>query len=327
MDSYPITGRSLELFFHVDGGQLDRQYKEHLSDYLDWIQKEHASEYVLFPENIGARMSIDETSVSNGELYTILSNKDARGRKGCIAAIVLGTKSEDVERVLDKIAIDIREKVEEVTMDMSNSMRKIIRHSFPKATRVIDRFHIQKLACDAVQEMRIKYRWEAIQEETDAMEEAKGKAERYKPELLANGDTKKQLLARSRYLLFKSVDKWTQSQKERAEILFSIYPDLKKAYGLSHSLRMIFSKNTIKDAARVSLAKWYNQVEEAGFDSFNVIAATLYEHYNEILNFFNNRATNASAESLNAKIKAFRASLRGVCDIPFFMFRLTNIYA
>ena len=145
--------------------------------------------------------------------------------------------------------------------------------------------------------------------------------------ILANGDTRKQLLVRSRYLLFKSADKWSQSQKEIAAILFELYPHLKKAYGLSHSLRMIFAKNTVKDVARVALAKWYNKVEEAGLDSFNVIAATLYEHYQEVLNFFNNRATNASAESLNAKIKAFRASLRGVTDIPFFMFRLTKIYA
>ena len=327
MDSYPITARSLELFFHVDGIQLERQYKEHLSDYQQWHQKEHAANYVLFPENIGPHMSIDETCVSNGELYTILSNKDAKGGKGCIAAVVLGTKSEDAEAVLDRIAPDIRQKVEEVTMDMANTMRKIIRHSFPKATQVIDRFHIQKLACDAVQEIRINYRWEAIQDETDAMEEAKGKAETYKTEILANGDTRKQLLVRSRYLLFKSADKWTQSQKERAAILFELYPQLKKAYGLSHSLRMIFAKNTVKDVARVALAKWYNKVEEAKLDSFNVIAATLYEHYQEVLNFFNNRATNASAESLNAKIKAFRASLRGVTDIPFFMFRLTKIYA
>ena len=134
---------------------------------------------------------------------------------------------------------------------MANTMRKIIRHSFPKATQVIDRFHIQKLACDAVQEIRINYRWEAIQDETDAMEEAKGKAETYKTEILANGDTRKQLLIRSRYLLFKSADKWTQSQKERAAILFELYPKLKNAYGLSHSLRMIFAKNTVKDVARV----------------------------------------------------------------------------
>ena len=61
--------------------------------------------------------------------------------------------------------------------------------------------------------------------------------------------------------------------------------------------------------------------------SFNVIAATLYEHYDEVLNFFVNRATNAFAESFNAKIKAFRAALRGVTDIKFFLFRLTKLYA
>ena len=145
--------------------------------------------------------------------------------------------------------------------------------------------------------------------------------------MLKNGDTTKQLLARSRYLLFKSPEKWTESQKLRAEVLFEQYPDIQKAHSLTHSLRMIYAKNTIKDAARLSLARWYNKVEEAGFKSFNTIAGTIYEHYDEILNFFISRSTNASAESFNAKIKAFRASLRGVIDIKFFLFRLTKIYA
>ncbi len=127
--------------------------------------------------------------------------------------------------------------------------------------------------------------------------------------------------------MFKSSDRWSDSQKARAAILFEQYPDLKEAYSLTHSLRMIFSKNTIKDAARLSLAKWYDKVEKAGFKSFNVIAATLYEHYNEVLNFFINRSTNAFAESFNAKLKAFRAALRGVSDIKFFLFRLSKIYA
>ena len=70
---------------------------------------------------------------------------------------------------------------------------------------------------------------------------------------------------------------------QRAAILFEEYPDIKTAYGLCHSLRMIFAKNTVKDAARLSMARWYNKVEEAGFHSFNVIAATFYEHYDEIL--------------------------------------------
>ncbi|NPD53914.1 transposase, partial [Prevotella sp. PTAC] len=108
---------------------------------------------------------------------------------------------------------------------------------------------------------------------------------------------------------------------------FEEYPDIRTAYGLCHSLRMIFSKNTIKDAARLSMAKWYSKVEEAGFHSFNVIAVTFYEHYDEILKFYNNRASNAMAESFNAKIKLFRANLRGVADKKFFLFRIANLYA
>ncbi len=51
------------------------------------------------------------------------------------------------------------------------------------------------------------------------------------------------------------------------------------------------------------------------------------ENYIDILNFFDNRSTNASAESFNAKIKNFRAQLRGISDIKYFLFRLQKIYA
>ena len=101
-------------------------------------------------------------------------------------------------------------------------MRKIARTSFPKASHVIDRFHIQKLACDAVQELRIRHRWDAIQRANDEMEEAKLNAEAYVPFRYPNGDTRKELLMRSRYLLFKSADHWTARQKQRAQILLII---------------------------------------------------------------------------------------------------------
>jgi len=328
LDTYPIASNSLEMIYgHIDGEQLGRQYKEHLSNYNDWTEKSHAQDWLVFPENIGEQLSIDETSISQGELYTILTNKSAHGGKGTIVAIVSGTKSDEVIEALERIPEELRAKVKEITLDMSDSMRRIVRSCFPEATLVIDRFHVQKLAYDAVQEMRIAFRWDAINEETDAMEEAKLSGREYIPQILQNGDSKKQLLARSRYLLFKSAEKWTERQKQRAKILFELYPNLKKAYSLAHSLRMIFSKNSIKDAARLSLAKWYNQVADAEFKSFNTIAATIYEHYEEILNFFINRSTNASAESFNAKIKEFRAKLRGVTDVDFFLFRLTKIYA
>lgn len=244
-----------------------------------------------------------------------------------MVAVVAGTKAEDVIVVLQRIDEERRNAVEEVTLDLSDSMRKIARTAFPKASRVIDRFHIQKLACDAVQELRVKHRWEAIQQANNEMEEARQKGKEYNPYRFPNGDTRKELLIRSRYLLFKSADKWTDRQKQRAAILFEEYPDIQTAYGLCHSLRMIFTKNTIKNAARLSMARWYNKVEKAGFHSFNIIAATFYEHYEEILNFYNNRSSNALAESFNAKVKLFRANLRGVADKKFFLFRIAKLYA
>ena len=142
-----------------------------------------------------------------------------------------------------------------------------------------------------------------------------------------NGDTRKELLARSRYVLYKSPEKWTLSQRERAEIMFREYPDIERAYQLAQHLRTVFNKRSQKSAARLNLARWYDQVEKAGFDSFQMLAGTIYDRYDEVLNFFNDRSTNASAEAFNSKVKNFRASLRGVSDVRFFLFRLQKIYA
>ncbi len=178
----------------------------------------------------------------NGELYTFVTNREVRTQEQSLVAVVAGTKAEDVIAVLQRIDEEHRNAVEEVTLDLSDSMRKIVRTAFPKASRVIDRFHIQKLACDAVQELRIKHRWDAMQQANDEMEEARQNGKEYIPYRYPNGDTRKELLIRSRYLLFKSADKWTDRQKQRAAILFEEYPDIKTAYGLCHSLRMIFAK-------------------------------------------------------------------------------------
>ena len=169
-----------------------------------------------------------------------------------------GTESEDVITVLQRIDEESRYAVKGLTLDLSDSMRKIVRAAFPEASRIMDRFHI----------------WQANEE----MEEAKHNDEDHVPYRYSNGDTRRELLIRSRHLLFKSADKWTERRKQRAAVLFWEYPDIKMAYGLCHSLRMIFSKNTIKNAVRLAVARWYNKVEEAGPHSFNVMAATFYEH-------------------------------------------------
>ncbi|MCG8820944.1 transposase [Tenacibaculum finnmarkense] len=132
----------------------------------------------------------------------------------------------------------------EVTVDMAGAMNLIAKKCFPKTEIVTDRFHVQKLASEAVQEVRIRLRWEIIDIENEAISTLKNTSTIYKPEILENGETKRQLLARSRFTLFKSQEKWTENQKERAVILFNLYPEIKKAYDLSQGLKSVFETKT-----------------------------------------------------------------------------------
>jgi len=306
---------------------LRYQYKDYLSDFKAWKQKSHAKQWLIFPENIRKRLSIDETSLSNGELYTIVTNKAGKGRKGTIVAMVAGTKAETVIAILEKIPLKLRNSVTEITLDMAANMGLIAKKSFPNAIRVTDRFHVQKLALEALQEIRIKYRWQAIDMENEAIEKTKISKTKYEPIILSNGDTIKQLLARSRYILYKNKSKWTQNQTQRAKLLFELYPDIEKAYQLAQDLRNVFENTTDKIYGLTKLAIWHEKVAQAEFKSFNTISRSIQNHYQTIVNYFDNRSTNASAESFNAKIKAFRSQFRGVRNIDFFLFRLTNIYA
>jgi len=206
-------------------------------------------------------------------------------------------------------------------------MGMIARKCFPNAVRVIDRFHVQQLASEALQEIRIRHRWDAIEAENNGIDEARKIKKTYVPEILNNGETIKQMLARSRYLLYKSEHNWTNEQKMRASILFQLYPDIEKAYGLAQKLSWIYTNTKQKTYALSRLAKWHEDVEQAKFKSFNTLSKTIINHYPRILNYFDNRSTNASAESFNAKIKAFRSQYRGVTDVNFFLFRLSKLFA
>ena len=157
----------------MDGKQLQSQYKDHLSDFQNWDQRAHAQDYILYPKNMGYRLCIDETALSKGDLYTILINRDKRGRKGSIIAVIQGTKADDIIAVLTKMPQELRNQVKEITLDMAGSMQKIAKTCFPRAMQVIDRFHVQKLVYEAVQELRITYRWQVIKEENKAMKAAK----------------------------------------------------------------------------------------------------------------------------------------------------------
>ena len=325
--------------YGVNGSTLRRQYKDVISDFSNWKQRVHAHEYILFPKNVGRDLSLDETCLSDGEVYTVLTNKDAHGRKGCLIAMIRGVATDTVSAILKRIPLRYRRKVRTVTTDLSSAMMLTVRTVFPSATLVNDRFHVQQLFSEAIDRLRIHYRWEVLEEENKAIEahrrlrasvkdaQARAALGHWEPERMANGETLPQIMSRSRHVILRHESKWNPSQQVRASILFGRFPKLKKAYDLYLRLIDIFNKKSTPSVARLSLAKWYNEVEAFGESTFNKILETFRLHNPTIINYFERRLTNASAESFNAKIKALRSQFRGVSDIAFFMYRLANIYS
>ena len=281
---------------------------------------------MLYEKNIGKHLSLDETSLSKGELYTYLTNKKGKGKKGTLVACVKGTKANDISDVLTKIPLEERLKVEEVTIDMARNMEAIARECFANAKLVTDRFHVVKLVLDGLQHLRVKLRWEAIDKENEAIKQAKSKGLKFKPKEFENGDTLKQLLARSRYILAKKQKDWTDNQAKRAAILYEKYPELKKAYNHCMELRNIY-ETTCKTKAEQQLNEWFEKTTELKLEQFYTATNCIKYNKENILNFFDNRSTNASAESFNSKIKLFRANLRGVTDLNFFLFRMQHLFA
>ena len=323
----------------LNGQTLRKQYKERISGYRTWGQLGHAEEYMLFPDNFGADLSLDETCLSNGEVYTILTNKAAHGGKGALAAMIRGVASDTVVAVLRRVPYEIRQKVRTVTTDLSSAMMMTARAAFPKAMLVNDRFHVQRLVSEAIDQMRIGLRWEILAEENKAIrahrarrKAARTRAEKdlvgeWEPERMENGETRPQIMARSRHIILTHKSKWNAQQQERAGILFRMFPRLEQAYNIYLELVDIFNKKPVPSEARLNLARWYNKVEDFGDEGFNKVIETFENHSYTIINYFVDRLTNASAESFNAKIKAFRSQFRGVGDIKFFMYRLATLYS
>lgn len=354
IESREDTITNISKYYCVNSNTLNKHYKEKISGFPSWIQKDHAEEYLIFPENIGPLLSIDEVELSKGELYTFVTNKAGLGKKGTIVAVISGTKALDIQRVLDKIDLSLRESVEEITLDMAKNMEAGVKESFPNALLVTDRFHVVKLALESLQHIRVKLRWEEMDIENLRFSNIRNGKKDFQNDIKTckddpkrksrlekrlqkiinknqtiihkNGDTPKQLLARSRYILAKKEQQWTLNQKERASILFTQYPKLETAYHEVLSFRNIYEEKN-KDKAQTKLENWIKKVHENELKDFYTLANTVENNFENILNFFNNRNTNANAESFNSKIKLFRANQRGVKDTKFFLFRLTKLFA
>ena len=307
--------------YSVNGKYFADLYRNKLSGYADWCDTELNCGFYFNGANIGPYMSLDETCLSNGEVWTFLTNKDGHGGRGTLAAAIPGTKSDEITSILiGAMGKSLRRKVVEVTCDLSPSMMLIAAEVFYNAHVVNDRFHVQQVYNEAVDEIRVDIRRRLIVEDN-----ARDKS--VPVPTYSNGETMRQILARSKHTLMMSQNKWTHIQRHRINILFKHHPILKAAYSLAMELRRIFNQKITPAKAMGRMNKWYEKVMTLGNNNFRSVIKTFRNHAPTILNYFRRRATNASAEAFNSKVKIFRSQMRGVRDRNFFIFRLVKLYA
>lgn len=325
------------LCIHVS--KLYRWYKHTLSDYSrqratgalhrhDIKNKGQTVRVpIVQPEHIGEQMAIDEKHI-DGEFYTVLTNKDT----GKVALLAQTLRNEDIGRILRPFA-EKRFRVKVLTRDLANHYDWVGRTCFPNAMHVADKFHIISQALGQLQAHRLSFRQQLLTQRRAAYEQhkqQKGKTPfTFAEEKLEHGETHLELLARSRYLLYKFPAQWSKSQKNRAKVLFTNYRSIKEAYDLISRFRRWYRRDfvgTSKGLLIERLNHWFSFVEQADILEINNFKSLVERHQGVILNYFVAGHTNAIAEANNKKINTFIRSNQGLKDKDFFFFRIKKYF-
>ncbi len=341
----------------IDKKKLHDWYKNHLSDFksprvqeglhkndiplppkLQTTEEQKVDVPILKSENLGEQMAVDEKYIK-GKFYTLLTNANT----GKIALMASTTRAELLNQAASLLG-DKRFKVKILTRDLASYYDWFARVNFMNAAHVADKFHVLKHAFDALQDLRVYHRQKLLSKKRDAFEKFKEQKKlnpelrfRYTENKVSNGETHRQLLARSRYLLFKYPKQWSQSQSQRARILFKYYPDIKECYKLIIDFRNWYSadnaidKEADKEAkleklktVNLQLDKWMRRVDLADIAELSNFKSLVERHRGEITYYFITGASNAIAEANNSIINTFIRNNRGARNTDFFYFRLSQ---
>ncbi len=280
---------------------------------------------IFEPKNLGVHMAVDEKHL-NGELYTVLSNRDT----GKIALMAATIKIKYLVQIANNFSLEQRMYVRSLSRDMAHHYDWFGRQVFMNAYHVVDKFHVIKNILEQLQSSRIYYR----QLELKKRREAHVNKEKYQEQIFENGDSTLQLLARSRGLLFLFPSQWSEQQKTRANILFKNFPQIKKIYNEVIRLRRwykppkgktTYQKTRVKK--KLKLRDMIKNLAKSNIEELMNIAHTLKHNLPHILYYFFAKETNAKTEALNQNLQRFINTNYGTKNAKFFLFRVKIYFA
>jgi transposase len=269
-------------------------------DIIKDIQKRHLAHKYSKPKLKNLKeIAIDELAIGKGQRYiTLVLNL----RSGAVVFVGDGKGSEALAPFWRRLRAS-HAKVKAVATDMSKAYIKAVRDNLPKAIYVFDHFHVIKL----YNEKLSAFRRELYRELTDAHQ--------------------RQLLKGTLYLLLKNPENLDEERNEveRLADALALNTPLTLAYYLKEDLRQVWLQRS-KAAARRILDDWIRRAEASNIRMLQRFAATLREHRDGILAYYDCRISTGPLEGLNNKIRTLQRQAYGFRDLAFFKLKILALH-
>lgn len=229
------------------------------------------------------RIGIDELSHEKNHKYvTIVTDHD----RGCVVWVGEGKDSRALDGFFDALGPSGVQALELASIDMSGAFKKALRERAPHVEVVFDRFHVQRLVHDALDEVR-----------RSLMRDAETEAERAS-------------IKHTRFALQGAPWKLNAVKKRRLDKLEEENHPLYQAYLMKESLVATFDVATPDDIHGL-LMDWLQWIEEQGPPPFQKAANTIAEHFEGVCAYVETRRTNALAEGINRKVRVVTSRAYG----------------
>lgn len=289
------------LSFMEEGRHYTRRYEEHIYELVKHASIEQVSRLEgLSHERIRGifthqhakknddwedvkRISIDEVSHRKGhqKFATVVGDIE----NGKLIEVIDSHKQEEIVKVLEQQPLEVREKIEEVSVDMWGGFPKVVKKVYPNASIVIDRFHVMQAVVKELNKIR--------------------------------GQTLIKVHG-LKFLILKNREDLSQEKTKELDRILSRFEKLKKAYELKEELRSIYEHPYTVEEGRLEIQEWLNRAQEV----YGEVVATICNHLEGICNYFRNRTTSGAMEGINNRIKLIKRQAYGFRNFKNFRDRL-----
>jgi transposase len=268
-------------------GVLERR----IDDRIDWGQY----------ENIGV-LGIDEIALKKGHGdFVVIVTARLSAQRLVILGVLENREKDTVIAFLRSIPIRLLKTIHTVCSDMYEGFTEAVREEVQSAQLVIDRFHVTRKYRDGLDGLR------------------KQELKRLKGELTQEVYSQ---LKGSLWALRKKQSDLKPEERKVLRTLFSFSPQLKMAYALQFQLTAIFDQKISKTIAKMKIKAWIKRVKKSGLTCFDDFLKTLDNWWEEITNFFIQRANSGFVEGFNNKIKVLKRRCYGLFNLKHIFQRI-----